>query len=147
MRSTVAVLALVAVVLSGTDAFFLSDLVNGVKDFANGVADKVGDAWNWSGGNCIILTADKYINCVPNVGISSRAEPSNQGLITALNKACPRFDVGTDAKLTDVVRAAFAKADENHDGELDKSESANFEKLVDVLNYCAELRKKKKAGH
>nr|KAG5689484.1 hypothetical protein BaRGS_021031 [Batillaria attramentaria] len=65
----------------------------------------------------------------------------DEGLLEALDQACPSFDVGPDAKLSDVVRAAFVEVDEDKDGQLNQTESANFAQLIDVLNYCAELRK------
>ncbi|KAK7473536.1 hypothetical protein BaRGS_00035197 [Batillaria attramentaria] len=106
MRGIAMILAVVsAVLMTGSEAS-LSDTWDSVTHAAH-------TAWDWTKEHCsgsVGFPSGVSVTCSGRKrGV--RGEPVDEGLLEALDQACPSFDVGPDAKLSDVVRAAFVEVD------------------------------------
>nr|KAG5689475.1 hypothetical protein BaRGS_021022 [Batillaria attramentaria] len=102
------------------------------------VKKAVSNAWNWLKNHVKI-----------SVGYRFRRNAESQGrgddpVAAELDEKCAEFNVGSDARFSEVVQDVFDAVDEDKDDELDEEEVKNFFKLIELLDYCVELEETKK---
>ncbi|KAK7477319.1 hypothetical protein BaRGS_00031507 [Batillaria attramentaria] len=99
-------------------------------------------AGRWVRDNCNVGLGGVSCRGIKILRRRRSADVTTEHPVTAmLDKVCPKFDVGPNAKMEEVVDAAMMEMDDNKDGTLNTNESVRFTELMGVLDYCSEQRK------
>nr|KAG5692394.1 hypothetical protein BaRGS_000678 [Batillaria attramentaria] len=129
MRAGTIVLILLvsAILLTGreTEGFLFS------KDKVKSAIRRAG---RWVRDNCNVGLGGVSCRGIKILRRRRSADVTTEHPVTAmLDKVCPKFDVGPNAKMEEVVDAAMMEMDDNKDGTLNTNESVRFTELMGEL--------------